>query len=90
MREMEPTELVFWGVMSLGVMAGFMLAYPFNVWMVSQKLKHSLMTERKPGCKFDGVIAAEQEMQLMRMRGPSKPIRKADIRIVSRCGSCES
>lgn len=64
MREMEPTELVFWGVMSLGVMAGFMLAYPFNVWMVSQKLKHSLMTERKPGCKFDGVIAAEQEMQV--------------------------
>jgi hypothetical protein len=34
MRAMEPTELLFWGVMSLGVMAGFALAYPVNVWMV--------------------------------------------------------
>ena len=46
MRAMEPTELVFWGVMSLGVIAGFTLAYPFNVWMVDRKLKHGLMTER--------------------------------------------
>ena len=53
MRAMDPTELVFWGVMSLGVMAGFALAYPFNVWMVSQNLKHGLMTERLPGSRFD-------------------------------------
>lgn len=53
MRAMEPTELVFWGVMSLGVMAGFALAYPVNVWMVAQKMKHGLMTERKPGSRFD-------------------------------------
>ncbi|WP_342236198.1 DUF4396 domain-containing protein [Inquilinus sp. OTU3971] len=52
MRAMEPTELLFWGVMSLGVMAGFALAYPFNVWMVAKGLKHGLMTERKPGTRF--------------------------------------
>lgn len=46
MRAMEPTELIFWGVMSLGVIAGFVVAYPFNIWMVAQKLKHGLMTER--------------------------------------------
>ena len=46
MRAMEPTELIFWGVMSLGVIAGFTLAYPFNIWMVAEKLKHGLMTER--------------------------------------------
>lgn len=46
MRAMEPTELVFWGVMSLGVGAGFALAYPVNVWMVKQGLKHGLMTVR--------------------------------------------
>src|SRR6266446_6576615 len=46
MRAMEPTELVFWGVMSLGVMAGFALAYPANVWLVQRRLKHGLMTER--------------------------------------------
>jgi FtsP/CotA-like multicopper oxidase with cupredoxin domain len=47
MRAMEPTELLFWGVMSLGVIAGFAVAYPANVWMVAHKMKHGLMTERK-------------------------------------------
>jgi hypothetical protein len=46
MRAMQPTELLFWGVMSLGVIAGFSLAYPFNVWLVAKGLKHGLMTER--------------------------------------------
>ena len=53
MRAMEPTELLFWGVMSLGVIAGFATAYPANVWMVARNLKHGLMTERKPGSRFD-------------------------------------
>jgi FtsP/CotA-like multicopper oxidase with cupredoxin domain len=52
MRAMDPTELLFWGVMSLGVMVGFAVAYPVNVWMVSQKLKHGLMTARPPGTHF--------------------------------------
>lgn len=46
MRAMDPLELIFWGVMSLGVMVGFAAAYPFNVWMVKKKIKHGLMTER--------------------------------------------
>lgn len=53
MRAMEPTELIFWGVMSLGVMVGFATAYPANVWMVAKQVKHGLMTERKPGSRFD-------------------------------------
>src|SRR6266436_6648826 len=52
MRAMEPTELLFWGVMSLGVIAGFATTYPSNVWMVKSGLKHGLMTERKPGTRF--------------------------------------
>lgn len=47
MRAMDPTELLFWGVMSLGVIVGFATAYPANVWMVKAGLKHGLMTERK-------------------------------------------
>jgi FtsP/CotA-like multicopper oxidase with cupredoxin domain len=47
MRAMDPTELLFWGVMSLGVAVGFAVAYPVNVWMVSRKMKHGLMTERR-------------------------------------------
>jgi FtsP/CotA-like multicopper oxidase with cupredoxin domain len=47
MRAMEPNELLFWGVMSIGVIAGFTMAYPANVWLVNAGLKHGLMTERK-------------------------------------------
>jgi FtsP/CotA-like multicopper oxidase with cupredoxin domain len=49
MRAMDPLELVFWGVMSLGVIVGFATAYPFNVWMVKKKIKHGLMTVRAEG-----------------------------------------
>src|SRR5467141_3322727 len=60
MRAMVPTELLFWGVMSLGVIAGFMVAYPVNVWMVKRGLKHGLMTERRPGSRFDLQQSHEQ------------------------------
>jgi hypothetical protein len=49
MRAMVPTELLFWGVMSLGVIAGFTTAYPSNVWLVARRLKHGLMTQRAGG-----------------------------------------
>ena len=47
MRAMEPAELLFWGVMSFGVVVGFVTAYPANVWMVARGLKHGLMTVRE-------------------------------------------
>lgn len=53
MRGMEPTELVFWGIMSLGVIVGFIVAFPVNVWMVAKGLKHGMMTLREPGSRFD-------------------------------------
>jgi len=53
MRAMVPTELLFWGAMSIGVIAGFAMAFPWNVWLVAQSLKHGLMTERQPGSKCD-------------------------------------
>src|SRR5437773_6368790 len=49
MRAMQPTELLFWGVMSLGVIVGFAFAYPAHLWMVMRKLKHGLMIERGSG-----------------------------------------
>ncbi|MDR5730524.1 MAG: DUF4396 domain-containing protein [Terriglobia bacterium] len=63
MRAMEPTQLIFWGVMSLGVSAGFVMAYPANVWMVKRGLKHGLMTERKPGSKFASEAPVEMKME---------------------------
>jgi FtsP/CotA-like multicopper oxidase with cupredoxin domain len=46
MRAMEPTEPLFWAVMSVGVIIGFATAYPVNVWMVGRNMKHGLMTAR--------------------------------------------
>jgi FtsP/CotA-like multicopper oxidase with cupredoxin domain len=46
MRAMWPGEPLFWFVMSLGVTAGFIVAYPMNVWLVKQGMKHGLMTVR--------------------------------------------
>lgn len=46
MRAMEPSEPTFWFVMSLGVVVGFVVAFPVNVWMVARELKHGLMTVR--------------------------------------------
>jgi FtsP/CotA-like multicopper oxidase with cupredoxin domain len=46
MRAMEPTEPLFWAVMSVGVIVGFTTAYPVNVWLVARNLKHGLMTAR--------------------------------------------
>ena len=69
MRAMDPLELVFWGVMSFGVIVGFATAYPFNVWMVKRKIKHGLMTERggtedRPDDmhKEQGTEAADKDM----------------------------
>jgi len=61
MRAMDPTELMFWGVMSLGVIAGFATAYPSNVWMVARGLKHGLMTVRPKGSRFDVKPKNEQK-----------------------------
>jgi len=47
MRAMNPSEPQFWFVMSMTVILGFATAYPINVWMVGQRLKHGLMTERR-------------------------------------------
>jgi Sec-independent protein secretion pathway component TatC len=63
MRAMEPIELLFWGVMSLGVTAGFVVAYPANVWMVKRALKHGLMTVRRSEYPAD---ASEQKEAMQR------------------------
>lgn len=46
---MEPTSFRFWGVMSLATLVGATLAYPVNVWLVKNRLKHGMGTERVLG-----------------------------------------
>jgi hypothetical protein len=42
----DPATPQFWFVMSIGLLAGFIVAYPMNWWLVAHHLKHGMMTVR--------------------------------------------
>jgi hypothetical protein len=42
----DPTTPNFWFVMSMGLLVGFVIAYPMNWWLVANRLKHGMMTVR--------------------------------------------
>jgi len=42
----DPATPAFWFVMSMGLLAGFIIAYPMNWWLVTYHLKHGMMTVR--------------------------------------------
>jgi hypothetical protein len=69
MRAMEPWQLVFWGVMSLGVIVGFFTAYPVNWWLVAKGLKHGMGTQRVLG---KGGHSADAEKEALRQRVPKE------------------
>lgn len=46
---MEPTSGRFWGVMALATIAGGVLAYPVNWWLVASGLKHGMGSSRALG-----------------------------------------
>lgn len=88
MRAMDPLELVFWGVMSLGVMVGFVAAYPFNVWMVKKKIKHGLMTERSDERAEKGAMSGMKpeigqmsDAQMAQMKGHEDHPQKQKVAI---------
>ncbi len=45
----DPTAPSFWFVMSMGLLVGFIFAYPMNWWLVANHLKHGMMTIRPAG-----------------------------------------
>ena len=42
----NPLTPNFWFVMSMSLLAGFIVAYPINWWLVANRLKHGMMTVR--------------------------------------------
>jgi hypothetical protein len=42
----NPAAPAFWFVMSMGLLVGFIIAYPMNWWLVASHLKHGMMTVR--------------------------------------------
>jgi hypothetical protein len=45
----DPLTPSFWFVMSMGLLVGFIVAYPMNWWLVAHHLKHGMMTVRPAG-----------------------------------------
>jgi uncharacterized membrane protein len=44
----DPRTPGFWFVMSIALLAGGIIAYPINWWLVANHLKHGMMTVRRP------------------------------------------
>jgi hypothetical protein len=44
----DPFRPEFWFVMSMALLVGFVTAYPMNWWLVSNHMKHGMMTVRAP------------------------------------------
>ncbi len=42
----NPLSMEFWFIMSMALLTGFIAAYPINWWLVSNHLKHGMMTVR--------------------------------------------
>ncbi len=49
MRAMQATSPWFWASMSVATLVGVAVAYPVNYWLVKNKLKHGMGTERALG-----------------------------------------
>ncbi len=42
----NPLSMEFWFIMSMALLTGFIAAYPINWWLVSNHMKHGMMTVR--------------------------------------------
>ena len=49
MRAMEATSPWFWAAMSAATLVGVVVSYPVNYWLVKNRLKHGMGTERALG-----------------------------------------
>jgi FtsP/CotA-like multicopper oxidase with cupredoxin domain len=83
MRAMWPGEPLFWFVMSLGVTAGFVVAYPINVWLVAKGLKHGLMTVRAGEPK--GSHASEHAGHDMHDMGGMQVVTRTQLAALTAC-----
>jgi len=45
----NPLSVEFWFIMSMALLAGFIAAFPINWWLVSNHMKHGMMTVRPGG-----------------------------------------
>lgn len=67
----DPLAAGFWFVMSMSLIAGFILAYPINWWLVANGLKHGMITVRPVGHPSRHTPAPAAEVPAPAQPGPS-------------------
>jgi len=81
----DPATPYFWFVMSMGLLVGFVVAYPMNWWLVANHLKHGMMTVRPAGetagsrlhgaqAGMDGAPHAGSQMSMGGDQAPRPPV----------------
>ncbi len=78
----DPLKPAFWFVMSMGLLVGFIVAYPMNWWLVANHLKHGMMTVRPKAPAAGGAhaghtggsAAAAPAMDMSRKPAPRPPV----------------
>lgn len=81
----DPTTPSFWFVMSIGLLVGFIVAYPMNWWLVANHLKHGMMTVRPASAAagghdhggqagMDGAAHAQPHMSRAMDEAPRPPV----------------
>jgi hypothetical protein len=70
----DPASPRFWFVMSMGLLVGFIFAYPMNWWLVAYHLKHGMMTVRPAAAgAHAGMDAAPHASPTMSMGSGDPP-----------------
>jgi hypothetical protein len=83
-----PDSPAFWFVMSMALLAGFIVAYPMNWWLVANHLKHGMMTIRRAdahaptGAQAEAGHAAMDAAPMEADRGHTKPVPPVPVMVV--------
>jgi hypothetical protein len=72
----DPLKPAFWFVMSMGLLVGFIIAYPMNWWLVAHHLKHGMMTVRPKmaGAHAGHAAPPAPAMDMSRRPAPRPPV----------------
>jgi Domain of unknown function (DUF4396) len=77
----SPQGAVFWFVMSMALLAGSLIAYPMNWWLVAHHLKHGMMTVRRAGVAEEPGLEAKPEMAMDMAGHAGSPSTAAIMRV---------
>ena len=78
----NPAAPSFWFVMSMGLLVGFIIAYPMNWWLVANKLKHGMMTVR-PASEQAHAGASHDHMSHMSMAMDEAPPLRPSLTVMT-------